>query len=882
MPVFDLKTFAKVSGQGGGLVTSIGTSFGVPSCMLNLSNELLSLLPSNLLGGIRSSVSVGRNAADAVTKALAAKVRQLTGIIEFDTDNGVFRFVSNSSQLGSDNDSFWLNTVAFLESAASFGGSLYSNYQTVQAQIDSLTECLGVFKDYLSYTDGNAASARATLSPLDFEDLVGLTYAVDIQQAQDANTFIVKADNLVTTIDRIVNDRSRNPDLEPRLSESEEEFVEEIFRLEAGPPRSIKGKFILSVDGLYYDSQTEGIYPALVELVTRDSVRAKETDWKLEYDPSLGGRGVPTTVDDLNSYFNTILDPNIVDDSDFLKEYYRQDNLLQNIIGQKNRRVYDVSSNIQEQIDTGGSQVIIDNLKQVMLSEASHFLAKSNKRKKQIELAVKLPNIYGKGQLYEPGSVPVNDFSYLNGINFLMDIEQQRKIVLNQADVRGVVLPIDTKFTQQIESSNPIVLNHLLVANVPIGVTIDSPPTSSAPSIAATEKISEDGLIALYNYLTLKTSSTSSIDFNLHNSSKKGVEYNGQIVGNVSSILDGGLGIVYLDGVCIPNTENTSVIDRPGSYIKLPEKKEFQDLIYNTGGATIETWVYLPSMDSYVSGFNLVGNTSGLYRLILANENTGIGPNTNPQSDILNMAPNGGSETVRGLIYGFTIDRRFTKNLPPSNEALDNPISDMCLVLAQTQSYDNSSVGFINNSDEYCVGNSSWYGMKISTSSVLNNLTLSSCGNEFCQLTLTLDPVNSKISVYLDGSLLSVSAYDAVFPTESRLTASIPSIAVSSSFEYNSTHISTSSSDLVKAGPKLDQYFTPWILGGGYTDGNPNGNFMGGEFGGKVSGLKGYLGCTKFYSRPISEFEVLENYNSARNFFKNISTTDLWEPIISE
>ena len=61
---------------------------------------------------------------------------------------------------------------------------------------------------------------------------------------------------------------------------------------------------------------------------------------------------------------------------------------------------------------------------------AQHFPL--NKRKKQIELAVKLPNIYGRGQVYPPGNIPVNDFSYLEGVNFLFDVEQQRQIILKQ------------------------------------------------------------------------------------------------------------------------------------------------------------------------------------------------------------------------------------------------------------------------------------------------------------------------------------------------------------------------------------------------------------------------------------------------------------------
>ena len=70
-------------------------------------------------------------------------------------------------------------------------------------------------------------------------------------------------------------------------------------------------------------------------------------------------------------------------------------------------------------------------------------------------------------------------------------------------------------------------------------------------------------------------------------------------------------------------------------------------------------------------------------------------------------------------------------------------------------------------------------------------------------------------------------------------------------------------------------------MGGGYTDGIdggrtggvPDGNFMGGRFGGQISGLRGYIGCTRFYSRPLSDGEILNNYNATQKFFKNIDLT---------
>ena len=56
---------------------------------------------------------------------------------------------------------------------------------------------------------------------------------------------------------------------------------------------------------------------------------------------------------------------------------------------------------------------------------------------------------------------------------------------------------------------------------------------------------------------------------------------------------------------------------------------------------------------------------------------------------------------------------------------------------------------------------------------------------------------------------------------------------------------------------------------------------MGGEYGGKVSGLRGYLGCTRFYSKPLSDAEVLNNYKATQNFFDNVEVPNsLWEPLV--
>lgn len=868
---FDAKTFLQQANQGTSVTQALGGSFGVPSCMLGLASDVLGLIPSPVLLSMRQSIATGRTLGDAVIKRINSEIRDLLGISLFPDRDGFFGFFSDYSRLGLDVIS---GATGALGAFIGFAAAASQAADDLANRFAAAKDCLENYKTYLDYQNGEASKRReelAALDPAGYDNLINSQFNVGMQQSQIATTFVEQCDAQLDAIDAILLDRALDPTLDPEFQQ--DEVTESVFRLEAGPPKSRSGKFVLSVDGLYYDSQVSGIEPALLELADRDEdLRSVEGGfyngdlWKLEFDPSLGGRGMPTTSKDLRFYFNNILDPNILDNSPAITKYYDQDELLLSLEGQKDRRVFDVSSELQELIEDSSSQAVIDNMRQVMLSETAQFQDRINKRKKQIELAVKVPTFLGKGPQFTPGNVPVNDFSYLAGSNFLMDIENQRSIVLDQADVTGVVLPLEVKYTEKIETTDSVFLDHILLSNVAKGEIVGSPIEPSGNTLQINTRIVEDGLFALYNYLTVETDSASGEKFGVHNSSRLGVESNSQMVGTASSIFDRGLGIPYLSGVAFPQ-EGSSEIDSMGSYVKLPETSQFQDFLYSTNGGTFETWVYMPHLDGTTDGWNMHGNdTLGLYRLILANENVGISESREPQPDINNMGADNGTGLVRGAILGFTRDRRFTSGLDPSNDNGDNPTDDMVLVLAPTQSYDSSSAGFIA-SREQC-NKDSWHGMTVPVFETFNDKSLSSCGRSFVQLSVAMDPQNDEVRVYADGVKLMTSSYQSTFgTTRTGDTFKAPSITQTNSFEYS-------------AGPSLDTYFTPWILGGGYTDGFSGGNFMGGEYGGKVSGLKGYLGCTRFYSKPLTDGEVLNNYNATENFFKNIDVPNLmWEPL---
>ena len=607
---FDGKQFL----EDGGTLPAAGAAFGLPSCMIGLAMDVLSLLPTPILLAMRAAMEKGRALALAFIAKVESYIRDLLGISLYPDRDGFFGFISDYSRMGMD---LILGITGAMQVFIEYAADVMQTVNDLTAKYKSAKECLEEYKAYLDYTNGDAGKRReemANLLPTDYNNLINSQFGVYFEQTQTAQKFVDDVTAQIAVIDTILLQRTLDLTLEPGR-----EVVESVFRLDAGPPQSTTGKFILSVDGLYYDSQTSGITPALLELEERDRVLGfggpgvrNPNLWKLEYDPSLGGRGIPTTSKDLEFYFNNILDPNILDNSKGLTNFYNQDELLLSLEGQKDRKVFDVSGEIQSFIDAGESLAVIDNLRQVMLSETSHFQDKIDKRKKQIELAVKVPTFLGKGTQFTPGNIPINDFSYLGGSNFLLDIAKQRSITIDQADVTGVVLPLEIKYTDKIETNDPVVLNHILLANVAKGEIINDPSATSSTQLHINDRITEDGLFALYNYLTVKATTPSGSDFGVYNSSKFGIANNAQAVGEASSIFDKGLGIPFLSGVAFPEEGNLSAIGAMGTYIKAPASNEFKDFMYNTKGATFESWIHAPNLD--VSSSYNSGDTSGLYR----------------------------------------------------------------------------------------------------------------------------------------------------------------------------------------------------------------------------------------------------------------------------
>lgn len=902
MAAFDLNAAQTVAAGGGSLPAAVGTGFGLPSCLLTLGMDVLRLIPSPALFGMKSDSQNAVALADDVVKSIGAQLRNIFGIIEWDSEEGGFTFVSNASKNGYDSGFFGgLNEAgAFLNGAAQFGAALWSNYQAGVNQINQIRDCFQTYFDYLKYKNGNAVT-QLPADPSAYADYINSQFSVESAALNNAVTFIASATALIQAIDDTLAERVANPDLEPTFTcEAVTLFSgtnlvtncalpvpedKPIFRLIYGPPKSSFGQFVLSNDGIYFDSQSSGIIPALVYLNDKKNRQSKSTQWKLNQDPSLGGRGDAFSTEDLKLYINTILDFNKVDDSDFLKPYYEQDGFLQELIGNRNKRIYDLSSQINQLETDNAPQAIIYNYKQSLISENSTLQQNINKRKKQIELAVKLPrdfrSTYGITTEYNPGEVPINDFTYLAGINLSLDLEKQKALTFSQVDIDTVVSPIATRLptVSRVFTKNSS-LEHLIIPEIGEGAIIfdgSSVSATDAVILPSESFITTDGIIAMYNFLDTTIETPSSTNFTLRNSASETNEKYAQLVTTDQDVVfKSGLGIPYLQGVTKNFAACATQPETVGSYVRLPNSSQFNDLLYSPNGASIDFWTLAPNLIDSTGVYNSNG-VSSLYRLVLANENTGFVGSSTAQSEA--QQNDFGDRSVRGLLMGFSRDRRLSSDLPPSNNSSDNPLEKSVFFLAPTQSTSPSSVGLINRNiydQNSCIGGNRYHSMITPLSSVVEGKAVSACQSEFCHIAVSINPKEDKIQIYLDGNLINTSSLSYVFGTDKYQMPNIPTFKKSNSFEYSTSTVGTSASPDLKYGPKLDTYFTPWIVGGGYTDGMAlSGNFLGGEYGGIISGLRGYLGSLKFYSKPLNSSEILNNYKAHRGFFKNIDVSNL-------
>jgi len=173
---------------------------------------------------------------------------------------------------------------------------------------------------------------------------------------------------------------------------------------------------------------------------------------------------------------------------------------------------------------------------------------------------------------------------------------------------------------------------------------------------------------------------------------------------------------------------------------------------------------------------------------------------------------------------------------------------------------------------------------------------LGDCSSTFKHLSITCDPSGEgRVAIYSDGVEVLSQNYINTFGFTG--SPNIPSPVDSSSFSYKNIYKEALPKNIISYIPSSlfqgDFWnwdapgavgFTPWIIGGGYTDGMTNKefgyssdsdsgmNFMGSKNGGLRSGFNGMVGSFKLYTRALDSSEVLKNFNAQKGFFKNIET----------
>jgi hypothetical protein len=898
MASFDLDTFLKIQGAGAtGAIGALGMSFGLPSCMLELGKEAFELLPSDMLSSLKGQVSGAKDKAEEKQAGAKAAQEVEDGITAEPTEDGSFVYISDSSYIDQDRDEVQekKNFIGIIQAIGSFAGDAYSVGTQLYNEYNAALDCYDKFTTILKFKGGNSADELTVLSDSEFQTYQDEQYASLAQTIQQTSSFINKCDNSINSINAVLLERQQDPSLEPCFSDSEEfdiffsgtsvkrcapddpgvvEDEEDIFRLTYGPPVTTAGQYVLTNDGLYYDSKSGGLDPVFLAISGIVPVGDK---WKYDYDPNLGGKGDAISIKALNLFQDNIFDPEKIDDSLGLQMYYDEDHFLSVVKQQRDKFVYDLSSDLQSYItEYGEDSSIVKNQRQLIISEIANHNSKINRRKKQIEVSIKGPQIYGgeSSPLYAPGEVPINDFSYLEDYNLEVDLEKQKALMLDHAELEGIILPLDPKFVKAPSKSPSITYDHLNVPTIGKGSIIYTPSaTQSATVLSLTDQIVSDKLFGIYNFLETDLVLPSSIDFKTTNCATENQYNNVQTVAaSKKSIFASGLSIPYLEGIVKNKYPATSMASALGSYVRLPSTPEYRDLTYSPSGFTMECWVHVPNIMDGEIGW-LSSTTSSLTKVLLGNENVGAkegASSLNSLGDLrdLDYLPyQNGEQFVKGMLCGFTRDRRITQDNVEfsNNNALNSPTSSLSFFIAPTISRDLSSASFINSDD--CQDIPTFHKMKV-------DLSASDFGNvssQFVLVDVTCDPVSDTIKMFADGNLVATSSISTVFGVPPTIPPSLPGFKKDNSFEYTPTTVD--GPNTLKQGPKLDPFYTPWIVGGGYTDGMYQyGNFMGGDRGGIVSGLRGHIGSLKFYSKALDTSEVLQNFKAQKGFFKNIVT----------
>ena len=192
-------------------------------------------------------------------------------------------------------------------------------------------------------------------------------------------------------------------------------------------------------------------------------------------------------------------------------------------------------------------------------------------------------------------------------------------------------------------------------------------------------------------------------------------------------------------------------------------------------------------------------------------------------------------------------------------------------------------------------------GSTTASSVSVNGVAITDASAQFVHVAVVFDYLTDTLNMYFDGELLSSASIADSFDVQNHKYLEIPTFTMSGTNPYvNSWSPSANAGPVVGS---IHNGITPWILGGGFSDtitrstygGSLLGTYDPGFLGYNTndyytapdnsqhspnlgsglsttpsSGLDGFLGSFKIYSRALSNKEVKRNFSYQKGFYKNI------------
>ena len=1051
--------------------------------MALFSEKSLQLMPSNALTGLSNSLLLDRNKKQAGVQSCNAKISKLQGTSQLDTPTQGKAVISSGGNSASMKLQKGMSSAstAFSNAASVMGspstnpggvpvfvpGTAESTPQELTAMIaennayfaqagppsnsspelTSTIAALGMKRTLLQNEvaeiditqgliniiltqrgTGEQVEPKLNIAALSMDELATPYKAVVAAAVEETKRFV---DNAV--IAPFSNNRNLIAALNSQLSGIE--GIAPTFDLEYGPPISAGNNFVLSRDGLYYDSRNEKV-PQIVPNVL------SSTMWTLEFDSNKGGRGVTFNEDESTPEGGTIFDleMDLGINNQRVLDFYRYDDVLQQFVDDRQSQLTTVSGYISEIMLEGYSET--DALVQSYYSQLGAVVAtyhsKIKRRKRQLEIAAiygrnaffvtakdhplgegvffkfippvgksyeylltyddldeetktttwlttgggdtvawdtennevaAAPNSYNviakEGMWEEVPRIPINDFSYLKSTE--VPLAMQRKITLFSEDLDTIIAPYQAQYVIAPDTPENFT-EKLSVDMIGFGDWVHRESTGSFSSTtpeykSLTDDIVSEDLKICYNFLdpAAVTQPSGSL-YGLNNAAEGSTRLDGKLVAHSQSFLfPSGVGTAFLGGTIFDEEAkfDTSWDNAKGSYVRLPNitkdyeetslpcngVKQLDNLFYQPSGVTFDFWTYVPTLVTDLDSFHR-------YRLVLSNENSGpvfndyiTATNSRPTVDFGESIRTSNPDRTLGLMVGW----RDRGNPKGDGATKNNSPSGLEFIIAPTVSQNqyytqNPNISWGHST---CIAER-WNGPSLApsinqvkelgmyvTSSIVTDSGkgIADASGAYVHFNIAFDYELNETRICLDGEHLMTSALNKVLgvrpqeiktPTPVKIDLADQSQEITQNYPNRESFLGNNIYDEYVTPERVAfPVFTPWIIGGGYSDNMPTipgspyrpmgflgsntnntyqetnvgaqvetetigtlGDFItgqhtpplsnskGGSDGDRFriprSGLNGHMGSFKIYSKPLSIIEAKINFDAQQAFFKSV------------